>query len=170
MKKLILIALVTIMIFSLLSCSKNSDAPEGMQNVAPEREKYNLYVPQNWMPNSDNVVGAYYSNSDRSNVSVMAYGGEYETSAQYWDAFKASADNTFKDFVIISENEAIVIDERNAVKFCYKMKLDGKEYQCMQAVVAFSNICYVITYTSTPELYDSHIADVENIISNFDFK
>ena len=170
MKKIILITLILVMMFSLLSCKKDKEAPEGMQDVAPEKEKYNFYVPQNWMPNSGDIVGAYYSNTDRSNVSVMAYGGEYESSEQYWNAFKARAENIFKDFEVISESEAIVIDGINAVKFCYKMKLDGKEYRCMQAVVAYSNICYVITYTSTPDYYDSHMADVESMLSNFDFK
>ena len=170
MKKIILIILALAMMFTLASCKKDKDAPDGMQDVAPEKEKYDFYVPKNWMPNSGDVVGAYYSNTDRSNVSVMAYGGDYATSEQYWESFKASADNTFKDFEVISENEPIVIDGLNAVKFSYKMKLDGKEYQCMQAVVAFSNICYVITYTSTPDYYDSHMADVESMLSNFNFK
>ena len=170
MKKLILIMLVIAMSLSLLSCANGEAAPEGMVDVAPDNEKYNFYVPQNWRTNSGDIVGAYYSLSDRSNVSVMAYGGEHESSEAYWNDFKLRAGNTFEKFEVITENEAKVIDDRNAMRYVYKMKLDGKEYQCMQTVTAFSNIFYVITYTSTPENYESHLEDVEKMLSNFDFK
>ena len=170
MKKLILIVLVAVMTLSLVACANGEEAPEGMMDVAPDNEKYNFYVPQNWRTNSGDIVGAYYSMTDRSNVSVMAYGGEYESSEDYWNGFKLSAENTFEKFEVITENEAKVLDERNAVRYVYKMKLNGKEYQCMQTVAAFSNIFYVITYTSTPEFYESHLEDIELILSNFDFK
>ena len=170
MKKLILMALVLATLLSLFSCAKGEESPEGMMDVAPDNEKYNFYVPQNWRTNSGDIVGAYYSLTDRSNVSVMAYGGEYESSEDYWNDFKLSAENTFEKFEPMIENEPKVLDKRNAVRFVYKMKLNGKEYQCMQTVAAFSNIFYVITYTSTPENYESHLEDVEKILSSFDFK
>ena len=170
MKKLILIVLALVMTLSLFACGKEEEAPEGMRDVAPDSEKYNFYVPKDWRTNPGDIVGAYYSMTDRSNISVMAYGGEFESSEEYWNDFKLSAENTFEKFEVITENEAKVLDERNAVRYVYKMKLNGKEYQCMQTVAAFSNIFYVITYTSTPEYYESHLEDIENILTCFDFK
>jgi hypothetical protein len=170
MKKLILIMMAFVMSLSLVACGNGEAAPEGMMDVAPDSEKYNLYVPQSWRKNSGDVVGAYYSISDKSNVSVMAYGGEYESSEDYWNSFKTDATETFSELTVITENEAKVLDGRNAMRYVYKVKHGGTEYQCMQTVAAFSNIFYVITYTSTVENYESHLEDVEAILSNFDFK
>ena len=55
MKKIILIILALAVMFTLASCKKDKDAPDGMQDVAPEKEKYDFYVPKNWMPNSGDL-------------------------------------------------------------------------------------------------------------------
>lgn len=170
MKKTLLVILALCMTLTLFGCGNKEKAPDGMKDVAPEKEKYNFYVPQNWRTNSGDVIGAYYSMSDRSNVSVMAYGGEATTSEEYWKSFKLSAESVFENFEIISENEAKVIDKLNALSYVYKMKLEAKEYKCMQTVVAYSNILYVITYTAPAENYESHLEDVEKMLSNFNFK
>lgn len=170
MKKIISILLVLCMALTFTACAAKENVPEGMKDVAPDDEKYNFYVPEAWRTNSGDIVGAYYSMTDRSNVSIMAYGGEYESSEEYWNSFKKSAESVFSKFSVISENEAKVLDGRNAVRYCYAMTLDGENYKCMQTVVSFSNIFYVITYTSTEEYYDNHLEDVEKILSSFDFK
>ena len=88
----------------------------------------------------------------------------------YQNAKIVTGGQILEGFEVITENEAKVLDERNAVRYVYKMKLNGKEYQCMHTVAAFSNIFYVITYTSNPEFYENHLEDVERILSSFDFK
>jgi len=170
MKKIISVVLVICMSFAFMACASKDETPEGMKNVAPESEKYNFYVPESWRTNSGDVIGAYYSMTDRSNVSAMAYGGEASTSEEYWNEFKASAENVFSKFEVISENESKVIDGRNAFSYCYTMTLDGADYKCLQTVVSFSNIFYVITYTAAAEYYDAHLEDVDKILSCFDFK
>lgn len=170
MKKIISVILVICAIFAFSSCAKQEQAPDGMKNVAPDSEKYYFYVPQSWRTNSGDIVGAYYGLSDRSNVSIMAYGGEFETSEEYWSDFKTRSERVFSAFEVVTENEAKLISERNAIRFVYKMTLDGKDYKCMQTVVSFSNILYVITYTAPAENYDSHLEEVEKILSEFKFK
>ena len=170
MKKIISVLLVLCMACMLMACSNGDKAPEGMKNVAPDSEKYYFYVPESWRTNSGEIVGAYYSLSDRSNVSALAYGGEFESSEDYWNDFKTRAERVFSAFSVVSENEAKVLDERNALRYVYKMTLDGKDYQCMQTVVNFSNILYVVTYTAPVDKYESHLDDVEAMLSNFKFK
>ena len=170
MKKIISLVLVICMALAFTACGNKDSAPEGMKNVAPDSEKYYFYVPESWRTNSGDIVGAYYSMSDRSNVSAMAYGGEFETSEDYWNDFKTRSERVFESFSVVSENEAKVLDERNAIRYVYKITLDGKDYQCMQTVVSFSNILYVITYTAPESNYESHLEDVEKMLSNFKFK
>lgn len=158
------------MMLALVACSDKEEAPEGMKDVAPDDAKYNFYVPQNWVTNAEGVVGAYYSGSDKSNISIMAYGGEYTSTDDYFDDFCERAADVFSSFEVVGEKEAKKINEREAVRFCYTMELEGVEYKCMQTVTAYSNIFYVLTYTSTTENYDLHLEDIEKILSEFTFK
>ena len=60
MKRILAICLLLGCVLALASC--NTDAtPDGMQNVALESAKYNLYVPENWIAGSYNVSGARVS-------------------------------------------------------------------------------------------------------------
>ena len=78
--------------------------------------------------------------------------------------------NEFSEFEVITENAAKVVSGRNALQFVYKLKIDGEIYQCQQTVLAYGNLLYVITYTATAERYETHISDIDNIISLISFK
>ena len=49
------------------------------------------------------------------------------------------------------------------------MTLDGVRYQCMQTVVVYSNMMYVITYTATEDLYNTHADEVGKMLDHFVF-
>ena len=170
MKKIIAILLLACMVFSLAACAKNNETPDGMKDVAREVNPFNLFVPQSWMSYSGDVVGAYYSSSDKSNITIMPYGGDYNSSEEYWEDFKTRCQNEFEEFEVIAENEAKIVAKTNALVYEYKMKVDGTKYQCKQYVMAYGGILYVITYTSTEEKFASHTEDVEKIITEFKFK
>ena len=170
MKKIFAALLAFFMLFTLVSCSSNEDAPDGMKNAAKEENPFYMYVPQSWVTNSGEIVGAYYSTSDKSNISIMPYGGDLTSSEEYWNDFKSRCEAEFAEFEVVKENEAKVVSGRNALQYVYKMKVDGTKYQCQQTVLAYGNLLYVITYTSTEANYESHIADVDNILAEFKFK
>lgn len=169
-KKIIVIMIAILAVVSLVSCATDSEAPEGMKNAAREEDPYCLYVPQSWMSNKGDIVGAYYSNTDKSNITVMPYGGDFETTDEYWADFKERCTVEFTDFEVVSENTSKVLSGRNALQYVYKFKLDGEVYQCQQTVVAYGNLFYVITYTATAEKYDAHVSEIDNILSAFVFK
>ena len=158
------------MIFSFASCAKNNETPKGMKDVAREENPFNFFVPQKWMSYSGDVVGAYYSVADKSNITIMPYGGNYNSSEEYWADFKTRCSKEFEEFEVVSENEAKIVAKTNALQYVYKMKVDGVKYQCKQYVLAYGGILYVITYTSTEEKFDSHAEDIKTIIAEFKFK
>lgn len=169
LNKIILILLAFVMATSFVACSPKSDAPDGMKNVAREKDPFDLFVPKSWMTNSGDVIGAYYSSYDKSNITIMPYGGDFSTSEEYWNDFKTRCENEFAEFSVVSENQAKVVAKRNALQFVYKLKVDGFVYQCQQTVLAYGNLLYVITYTATEEKYESHLADVEKILTELRF-
>ena len=170
MKKIWSVVLILCMIFSFAACSKD-ETPDGMKNVAGKNDAYFLYVPQSWVENNNGVVGAKYSNTDTSNVSVTAYGGsEYDTVEDYWNAFKEKVPTIATEFEALKENEAKVIGGKNAAQYVFKMTSGDVKYQVQQIFVSYSNIMYVITYTATEDKFEAHAEDIQKIIDEFKFK
>ena len=62
-----------------------------------------------------------------------------------------------------------MISGKAALQYVYKMTLDGVRYQCMQTVVVYSNMMYVITYTATEDLYNPHADEVGKMLDHFVF-
>lgn len=171
MKKILSAVLVLCMMLSFVACANEDGAPDGMKNVAGENDAYYLYVPESWSENNNGVVGAKYSNTDTSNISVTAYGGsEYSTVEEYWNAFKAKVPTISTEFEAVKENEPKVVGGMNGVQYVFKMTTGEVKYQVQQVFVLYSNIMYVITYTATEEKFDSHAEDVQKIIDEFKFK
>jgi D-alanyl-D-alanine carboxypeptidase len=150
----------------------------GLKTILPKEAdastiKYELHLNEEVFTatvNKGDVVGAYYSNTDKSNITVMPYGGDFSTSAEYWEDFKKRCADEFSEFEVIKENAPKVVSGRNALQFVYKLKIDGVVYQCQQTVLAYGNLLYVITYTAKTDKYESHLADIDNILSVLSFK
>ena len=168
--KIVIAMLAICMALSLVACGQSSNAPDGMKNVAKEKDPFNLYVPQSWMTNSGDVVGAYYSSYDKSNITIMPYGGDFATTDEYWEDFKTRCAAEFAEFEVIKEKEAKVVAQRNALQFVYKLKVDEIVYQCQQTVLSYGNLLYVITYTAAADKYETHLSDIDNILNVFEFK
>ena len=170
MKKIILVLMAALMVLSLVSCGNKSGAPDGMKNAAREEDQQCRYVPQSWMTNKGDIVGAYYSSSAKSNITIMPYGGDLVSSDEYWADFKKRCADEFDEFEVITENSPKIISQRNALQYTYKLKIDGVTYQCQQTVLSYGNLLYVITYTATAEKYESHLEVIDSILSAFTFK
>jgi hypothetical protein len=169
-KKIIVILMAILMLVSLTACADKSGAPDGMKNAAREEDPFYLYVPESWMTNKGDVVGAYYSSYDKSNITVIPYGGDLTSSEEYWNDFKTRCAAEFAEFEVVGENEAKVISQRNALQYTYTLKIDGVSYKCQQTVLTYGNLLYVITYTASADKYDAHIDDINSILSVFSFK
>ena len=163
MKKLILIVLVAVMTLSLVACANGEEAPEGMMDVAPDNEKYNFYVPQNWRTNSGDIVGAYYSMTDRSNVSVMGYVPTEDSYsvADYWEYTEKHYKDTLKDYTLTAEPAEATMGGKRATVYEYTYSLSGVTYKCRQTVCVYSYMIVIMTYTALPENYDAHMEDVQ---------
>ena len=67
------LAILTLIPLLLLTACGSSgvDVPDGMKLVSSDAEAFYLFVPGTWVPNdSSGIASAYYSDKDRSNVSL----------------------------------------------------------------------------------------------------
>lgn len=173
MKKIIVALMCALMLVSLVGCS-NAGAPEGMQNAASENEAFYLFVPKAWTPNtSSGIASAYYTaNVDKSNVSVTCTlpGEGFLSVDQYVSYTTESLSKMLGDFAVVSDPAEATLGGAAALSFDYTATVNGVSYKYRQIVCAYKDIFYVFTYTSTAELFDSHLEDVNTILSHFTFK
>lgn len=139
-------------------------APEGMKLVSDNEVAYRFYAPEAWIRdtrNGQNLV--YFSEEDRSNVSMLAYDMEdfaTYTVETYWKECQERYAATMENFTVLSET-ATTLDggARQAMVYEYTYTLGGVQYQARQTVCMVGMI-YTMTYTALPEHYDAHMDDV----------
>lgn len=187
MKKIIalLLAIVSLVLI-LASCGKNSDIPDGMKRASDTRiVDYELFVPESWIvdtpsfsANEDEDVQmlavsmAHVSKSDRSNISIAQWNTTINTSTieLWWEnEYKPDITNIL-GATITNEGEEMIIDGKSAKKYEYSAKIGENTYKYMVVSTIRNGSIYVMTYTSTEELYEKNLEDVDKILENIRFK
>ena len=172
-KHALLLSALMLTVF-LISCSARIDgAPEGMKLISTDDVEYNLYVPESWTADfSTGVVSAYVSENDFSNINIDAFNLDDPnmTPAQFWEKYEADITSTFPDAVITDSSNTIVDGVLAAEQHTFTATVTGTEYKFMETVFIRAGAAYILTYTSTAENFDSHLEDVQSIISNITFK
>ncbi len=186
----ILAAVILLSCVLMTSCGSDKDedgTPKGMKIASSDAASYKFYVPTTWQCDvSSGATMAHYSMTDTSSISVMVFTLENSDSdvSDWWKSFLSDFNNVYTDFELISEDDEAVIDEAPASKFVFKGTLVHKDeksgsetketFQFLQAAAVRKKALsapevYVITYTSSPEVYDSHIEEVNKMIEEFRF-
>jgi len=171
MVSLILAAVVIFGLLSFVSCGEKSDAPNGMKLASNEIVDYFFYVPQEWVADlSAGAVGAYVSSSDPSSVSVMAWNIEDSsvTLDSWWETNVADIELVFDNFNLEDSSNAL-LDGMAAKKYVYTASLAEHNYKFIQVSCITRGMIYLFTYTSAPDVFDTHIEDVDLMIENFKF-
>lgn len=190
MKKILCLVLILVTLFAFASCSREEgEAPVGMKNAAGKANDFYLYVPDDWIVNTsdtDLMASARVSENDSSNVTMIGYAdaeNQYETIESYWEYYSKELENRVFDkvkdeetdeekssFTLTNEGENTLVDEKAAKKYEYSGKVAGLDLCYMQIIIKKDNVFYIFTYTSTPELYSMHSAEIEAILKFFEFK
>lgn len=172
-KPTILLLIAAVMLFSSVGCSKDKYVPVGMKEISSDIIDYKIYIPTEWTADlSTGVVSAYYSDTDHSSINVTAFqiDSADTTVSDFWESYEETLAQTITDIEYISKAETMLWDSKSAQKYVYTGKLAGSEYKFMQVLMITYGTVYIFTYTSTTELYDSHIEDVNKIIENMSFE
>lgn len=157
----------------LTGCSAPGvDVPDGMKLVSSESEAFYLFAPMSWISNdSSGTASAYYSDADRSNVSMTCMVSDRLMSLDdYVKVCQAELAAAVPNYAPAGEVSDQVLGGKNGKSFDYTASIGDVNYKYRQIVVIHNNLFYIFTYTSTPEGFDLHLADVEKMISKVQFK
>ena len=154
--------------------SDKVEVPEGMKLASTDERAYRFFVPAAWQINKRaDMSAAYYSEGDRSNVSVQLYicgtGDEVQSVDTYFARCEKSYTELFASYTLIS-SEDIKMSGIDAKKYVMDITSGGIEYRMMQAIVKKGDAIYCMTYTATAENYDLHTSDVERMIEVFEIR
>lgn len=174
---------IFVILAMVVSCSSKDEegAPSGMKSAHSANADYYLYVPSDWVVDTaDNslMVAAHVSDSDRTNVTVMAYTGDrtYESLEDYFDAYSKGFERMFdldesenSTLKMITDGERCLLGGVAANNYVYSGTVGGVELKYRQVIGYWNGDYYLITFTADPELYDEHQDDFDKIVQNFTF-
>lgn len=166
----LLVALASLAAFA--GC-KDDGIPRNMTSAAADSEPFYFYVPKSWVVNtSGGTASAYYSAADRSNVSLTAM--VMDTGLDTLDLYMENVDKTLAGalpaYSKLTEPADTVLGGLAAKTYDYRAELDGTVYKFRQTVTVKGYDFFIFTYTSTEEEFDSHLEDVESILTYISFK
>ncbi len=191
-----IIVIIILSMFILSSCGEDNWIPAGMKLASTDAVDYTLYVPESWIIDiSTGMVSAYASNTDRSNITMMAFNLENENVNlnvdEYWEKHEEELKSTFPDFSYdiekapgeTSENQEETSAEQNetaepikitldgiaANKYTYSLTVTGVKYNFIQVIAIRAAIVYIFTYTAIPEQFDKHAEDINSILEYFKY-
>ncbi len=190
MKKVVSVLLLLAICVLTVSCGgAEVSVPDGMKIASGENELYYLFVPNAWSIRESSPPVAFVSATDMSNVTVVAYvletdveAGTTDGSAEvvnprapyidaFWNEFCADANETLIAFQQVGEPiDTQQLGEQYAKQYVYTHKAGGVEYKHRMAVTYYGEMIIYLIYSSTSEHYDSHAADVDQMIKEFKFK
>ena len=150
------------------------EIPEGMKLASFDEHPYLFFVPESWVINDGSVISAaYFSEEDRSNVSLQMYMvSEKEidkTVEEYFAECEERYKKVFSSYTLLEEEcgEIEMAGSKKARRYVYEIENGGVKYKQLQAIVVKGGVFYTLTYTATPENFDGHLADVEKMIEAF---
>ena len=154
--------------------SDKVEAPEGMKLISTDKRPYRFFVPNSWtMDGRSSLSAAYYSEDDKSNVSLQAHmsTGDAPDLQSFFETTEIKYKNIYgENYTLVSKNDSVKMGEYNAISYVFTVKSGDAEYKLMQTVCAKGEMYYILTYTSTTELFDTHMSDVELMISAFEIR
>jgi len=170
-KRILALICACLTVLSLVSCNKTEEVPEGMKKISDDSVAYDFFVYTHWLVDDGVTDCAYFSESDRSNVSMSSYfpDASHETVQDFYNATIATYKRDFNNFTIIEEGttDMHVFD---AYQIVYTFTFGETTYKVYQSMTLRDTVMYMFTYTSSPELYDVHIEEVLKMLAELKFR
>ena len=172
--KILFITLLTAAILFSSCAAPEIEIPKGMKLFSNDLVEYTAFVPEKWVvSNKSATISAYASVSDASSVVISSHPLGIEksnyTAKDYWADHEKELGSLLTDIEYSAKDKAKKLDKQDAMRYVYTAKLGETEYKYMQTVCIKDETVFLITYTSTPELYAEHTEEIEKILDNFKF-
>lgn len=150
----------------------DGDTPEGMKIASRDTLEYVLYVPSNWICNSESErVQAYYPESERSNVTLTSFLPNEIMDINGYMAFcEKSYGEDILGFEPVEDNTPIKLSGIDGMSMTFESVYDEVTFKTRQYCVKYGELFYTLTYTARAECFDAHLGDVEKMVENFKFR
>ena len=170
-KKILALVFACLIMLSTVSCSNESDVPEGMKKISEDNVAYDFFVYSHWLVDDGVTDCAYYSASDRSNVSMSSYlpDESHVMVEDFYQAVLATYRRDFNNFTLLEEGRT-KMHMFDAYQIEYTFTFGEVTYQVYQAMTLRDTTMYVFTYTSSPEFYESHMKEVAGMLEALRFE
>lgn len=171
LKKLIALILSVLCVLSLVSCSKDDGVPEGMKKISDDSVAYDFYVYTEWLVDDNVTDCAYFSETDRSNVSMTSYfpSENHVTVQDFYNSTIETYKRDFNDFTLLEEGKA-KMGMFDAYEIVYTFRFGEQIFKVYQTMTLRGSIMYIFTYTSSPDIYESHLGAVKNMLGELKFR
>ncbi len=185
MKKIALILLALLLVFTVISCSKEkTDAPAGMKSVSNSTDDYQLFIPEEWeVSRADGMVMAHVpeTSGETPNFSVTTYefpfSEEYNSIEKYYgnyvpNVYLKDIETNFPDVEFIESEKLLEceVDGRESRSVVFTATIGEKSYKFKQIITIGSDTqIYIFTYTANEKTFDTHLANINKIIEEFRF-
>lgn len=155
----------------LFGCSEPSDIPSGFKLASNDACDFDFVVPSTWTVSlSDGTVAAYCSPTDPSSISVMP--GELEnadsTVDDWWASYQSDFESVYSETEVVGITDAM-LDGVKGKTYTLTGKLGDNTYRFEITAAVYHSRIYMVTFTSTPELYENHTETLASVIENFKF-
>ncbi len=183
-KNLISLVLALVLLCGMMaSCSKETESglsiPSYMQSIASEMGDYELIVPSEWLvETTQGMTSAYAEDQVRSNITVCAneLSTDITTVEAYWDYFSAQFSAVFTDFTLLEAEPAkITIGSEHqghsveGLQYHYTATVGDVKYRWLQTVCLHKGTIYIITFTTTVDMYEEREEELVEIFRYFYF-
>ena len=150
----------------------DKNTPEGMKIASSDNIEYRLYVPQNWICDSESGRSeAYYPKSTKPNVTVTSFTDSTATTAEeYFAEAEAEYKTSLSGYELLETSEERRVSDIRAISYTYRAVYDEVEFKIMQTILIYLDNVYSITYTARAEDFEEHLGDVEIILDSFRFR
>ena len=173
MKKILVVVLAMLMLVLAVSCNKDG-TPDGMQNASIEGAAYNFYVPDTWVTVTESGVScakATVGNNAPNATLTVYYPDSVITPNDHWQVNCLPEYRTVLQNIVVHEDGSdVTLGGKDAKKYVFSYTVGTDSYQCQQVIAVYDYQVYVLTYTALADAYDTHVADVESMLTHFAFK
>ena len=135
---------------------------------------FNMYAPDSFKVDySSALVSATHTDGTNFTMAQATYTGG--TSQAYWEARKNNINSFANNSVVEIEvgKQIALANTKWALAYEYTYVLEGVKYHVYQVqivhVVGLEHIGYVFTYTATEDLYDTHLDEMNKVLSKFEY-
>ena len=170
------------LLFTCTSCGNEGDNPEGLLTATPDGNDYAFTYPDNWETLRDDSMVAIGSPDGLANISTACFSipadilspREYADGTDEHVGYLTMLGNTYGDACTITSDEDTTLDGRDAVKITYHIRIGDDEYQFVSVLAVLrtgfeTSYLYDLTYTASPESFDTHLPVFEQVCSSFSF-